>query len=124
MLAETARRLHTKLILPEHYYVANAVGAIAGSVMITEEILIYPHLSSTMMDIAGYFVQARDDRKEFEELEDALQYARQYGEERALSAALRSGANNPQVKVDISEDGMDTYRVKAVAIGNPRIGDH
>lgn len=124
MLAETARRLHTELILPDHYYVANAIGAIAGSVMISEEILIYPHLSSTKLDIAGYYVQARDERKEFEELEDALRFAKQYGEERALSAALRSGADNPQVTVEINEDGMDTYRVKAVAIGNPRIGDH
>lgn len=124
MLKEAAERLHTDLVLPDHYYVANAVGAVAGSVMITEEILIYPHLSSDKLDIISFYVQARDERKEIEELEDALRYAREYGAERARSAALRSGAANPQVDVEIHEDGMDSYRVKAIAIGNPRIGEH
>jgi len=77
MLAEVAERLHTELILPDHYYVANAVGAIAGSVMVSEEILVYPHLSPSGLDVIGYYVQARDNREEYEELEDALKYARE-----------------------------------------------
>ncbi len=121
MLAEVAKRLHTELILPDHYFVANAVGAIAGSVMVSEEILIYPHLSPSGLDIIGYFVQARDSREEYEELEDALKYARALSQERALSAALRSGADNPQVIVEEISDGLDTYRIRAQAVGNPRL---
>ena len=121
MLAEVAKRLHTDLILPDHYYVANAVGAIAGSVMVSEEILVYPHLSLSGLDVIGYYVQARDNREEYEELEDALSCARQLSQERALSAALRSGADNPQVIVDEMSDGLDTYRIRAQALGNPRL---
>jgi hypothetical protein len=113
MLVEVAKRLHTDLILPDHYFVANAVGAIAGSVMVTEEILVYPHLSPSGLDVISYYVQAREQRDEYEKLEDALVYARQLSQERALSAALRSGADNPQVIVKEMSDGLDTYRIRA-----------
>ncbi len=121
MLTEVAKRLHTELILPDHYFVANAVGAIAGSVMVSEEILVYPHLSASGLDVIGYYVQARDNRDEYEELDEALALARQLSQERALSAALRSGADNPQVLVEELSDGLDTYRIRAQAVGNPRL---
>ena len=69
----------------------------------------------------GYYVQARDNREEYEELEGALSYARQLSQERAMSAALRSGADNPQVIVNEVSDGLDTYRIRAQAVGNPRL---
>jgi N-methylhydantoinase A/oxoprolinase/acetone carboxylase beta subunit len=121
MLTEVAKRLHTELILPDHYFVANAVGAIAGSVMVAEEMLVYPHLSLSGLDVIGYYVQARDKREEYEDLEQALTCARQLSQERALSAALRSGADNPQVMVEVTSDGLDTYRIRAQAVGNPRL---
>ena len=123
MLEKAAEKLFTELILPNHYYVANAVGAIAGSVMVTEEIIIYPHLSPSGVDIIGYYVQAREEREECVELEDALKTAQQLGQERAKSAALRAGADNPQVVVETEQEGMDSYRVKAIAIGKPRLAD-
>jgi N-methylhydantoinase A/oxoprolinase/acetone carboxylase beta subunit len=121
MLTDVAKRLHTDLVLPDHYSVANAVGAIAGSVMVAEEILVYPHLSPSGLDVISYYVQARDKRDEYEELENALAYARQISQQRALSAALRSGADNPQVIVEEISDGLDTYRIRAQAVGNPRL---
>ena len=113
--------LHTDLVLPEHHQVANAVGAIAGSVMVTEEILIYPRLSREGLDVLGYYVQTSDERQEFEEAEDALVHARALSQERALGAALRSGADNPQVMIEELVDGLDTYRIRAKAVGNPRL---
>lgn len=121
MLAEAAERLHTELILPDHYFVANAVGAIAGSVMVAEEMLVYPHLSVSGLDVVGYYVQAGEERQEFEELEMALDHARQLGRERTLKAAIHSGADNPQVIVSESNDGLDTYRIRVQALGNPRL---
>ena len=120
-LKDVADKLHTNLILPEHYQAANAVGAIAGSVMVEEEILIYPHLSKAGLDVIGYYVQASNGRQEFDELDDALNHARTQTEERALNAALRSGADNPQVTMEEISDGLDTYRIQAKAIGNPRL---
>ena len=121
MLQETARVLNTELILPDHYQVANATGAVAGSVMITEEILIYPHLSAGNVDVIGYYLQARDQREEVEELEEALARAKKTVRESAKSAALRSGADNPEVILEVIQDGMDSYRVQATAVGKPRL---
>lgn len=121
MLDRTAQSLHTALILPENHEVANAVGAIAGSVMVQEELLIYPRLNEVGLDVLGFYVQASDERYEFEELEAALHKARNLAEERALGAAIRSGADNPQVVVEVTSDGLDTYRVRAKAMGNPRL---
>ena len=121
ILDRTARVFNTELILPTHYQVANAAGAVAGSVMVTEEILIYPHLSAGDVDVIGYYLQARNSREEIEELEDALTKAQKIAGENALSAALRSGADNPQVVTEVIQDGMDSYRIKARAVGKPRL---
>jgi len=121
MIQQAADILNTELILPDHYAVANATGAVAGSVMVTEEVLIYPHLSADKVDVIGYYVQSREERSEYEALQNALENAKQQGEEKARSAALRSGANNPQVVVDVHQEGMDTYRVTAKAVGKPRL---
>jgi N-methylhydantoinase A/oxoprolinase/acetone carboxylase beta subunit len=120
-LRTVAEALHTELILPEHHEVANAVGAIAGSVMVEEELLVYPQLSRDGLEVLGYYVQAHDERHEFEELGEALAHAHGLAHERALGAALRSGADNPQVTVTELTDGLDTYRVRAKAVGNPRL---
>lgn len=120
-LKDVADVLHTDLVLPEHHQVANAVGAVAGSVMVTEEILVYPRMSKEGLNITGYYVQTSDGRKAYEKLGDALSYARSLSHERALGAALRSGADNPQVTVKERIDGLDTYRIQARALGNPRL---
>jgi N-methylhydantoinase A/oxoprolinase/acetone carboxylase beta subunit len=120
-LPSVAKALCTQLILPEHFQVANAVGAIAGSVMVQEEILVYPHLSSSGLEVLSFYVQAQDERHQFEELDEALAYARSLSRERALGAAIRSGADNPQVTVEEVTDGLDTFRIRAKAVGNPRL---
>jgi hypothetical protein len=66
-------------------------------------------------------VQTSEEREAFEELKDAMAHARAFSEERALGAALRSGADNPQVVLEEVVDGLDTYRIRAKAMGNPRL---
>jgi N-methylhydantoinase A/oxoprolinase/acetone carboxylase beta subunit len=120
-LPAVAQALHTELILPDHHQVANAVGAIAGSVMVEEELLIYPKLSRDGLEVFGYYVQTHDERLEFEELDGALAHARALSQERALGAAIRSGADEPRVTLEETTDGLDTFRVRARAVGNPRL---
>ena len=120
-LEAAAQTLNTDLVLPEHYQVANAVGAIAGSIMVSEEILIYPKLSASGLDVIGYFVQSSYDRLEYAELDTALKHARQISREYVFSAAVRSGAANPEVIIDEKIDGIDTYRIFARAYGKPRL---
>lgn len=120
-LKDVANVFHTELVLPEHHQVANAVGAIAGSVMVSEQVLIYPHLSPEGLDVIGYYVQSHDGRQEYEDLEQARDYAHTYSREHVQNAALRAGADNPQVTIEEVADGIDTYRIHAQAIGNPRL---
>ena len=122
-LTEVAEALHAKLLLPEHHAVANALGAIAGSVMVVEEVLVYPRLDQSGLEVIGYYVQTSEDRKDFDEekLGECLAYAKDLAHERALSAAVRSGADSPEVVVRMETEGLDTYRIRARAMGNPRL---
>jgi hypothetical protein len=120
-LKSVAEKLHCELILPVSHEVANAVGAVAGSIMITEEILVYPQMARDGLEILGYTVQTGDHRQGFDEVSEALTHARQIGRERAMGAALRSGADSPEVIVNAYTDGLDTYRILAKAMGKPRL---
>ena len=120
-LKSVAEKLHCELILPTHHEVANAVGAVAGNVMITEEVLVYPLVSGDGLEVLGYTVQTGDNQEVFDEAADALAHARKLGRERALGAALRSGADNPEVTVKELTDGLDAYRIRAKAVGKPRL---
>lgn len=120
-LRPVADALSTELILPEFHQVANAVGAVGGMVMVTEEILVYPILDSGGVEVMGYYAQTGEERFEFAELNEALESAHALCQERALGGALRSGADSPQVVVERLDDGLDTYRIRAKAVGNPRL---
>ena len=120
-LEKVSEILNTEFVLPPHYQVANAVGAIAGSIMVEEEILVYPKLDRIGLDVLAYYVQTNSQRLEIEDLRTALDTARTNCQEIALNAALRSGADQPQVLVEEIRDGIDTYRIRARAIGKPRL---
>jgi N-methylhydantoinase A/oxoprolinase/acetone carboxylase beta subunit len=120
-LGSVAGALHTELILPDHFEVANAVGAIAGTVMVTEEILVYPRMNEAGLEVIGYYSQTGEERCEFDEVGQALAHARAVSQQRALGGALRSGADNPQVVLEETVDGLDTYRIRAKAMGKPRL---
>ena len=97
------------------------MGAVAGNVMITEEVLVYPRVTGDGLEVLGYTVQTGDNQEVFDEAADALTHARKLGRERALGAALRSGADNPEVIVKELTDGLDAYRIRAKAVGKPRL---
>lgn len=120
-LKDVANVLQTDLILPQHFEVANAVGAVAGTVMTSEEVLVYPQMSRDGLEIMGYYVQNSDERHTFEALRDALDHARAVASERALDTAVRSGADNPQVHIEEQIEGLDIYRIHVKAMGNPRL---
>jgi N-methylhydantoinase A/oxoprolinase/acetone carboxylase beta subunit len=120
-LGPVAAALRTDLILPTHHEVANAVGAVAGSVMVSEEVLVYPRLNEIGLEVLGYYVQTGEERAEVDDLAPALARATTLARERALGGALRSGADNPQVVVEQQSDGLDMYRIRARAMGNPRL---
>jgi len=120
-LKPVAEALHTDLILPDFHEVANAVGAVAGSIMACEDVLVFPRVSPKGYGTTGFYAQTSDGRQLFEAAHEALSYARTFSRDRALDEASRSGADNPQVIIDEQSEGFDTYRIQARAVGNPRL---
>jgi len=119
-LPRVAEALHTELILPPYYAVANAVGAVAGSVVVTKEARIYPRLAE--FKITGYYVQSEIGRWLYGELNEALAHAREVVGQQALTEAQAAGAVEPHVEFEQLADGPDSYRLRARAVGNPRLG--
>ncbi|MCX6034909.1 MAG: hydantoinase/oxoprolinase family protein [Chloroflexi bacterium] len=114
-LPRIAEALGTELVLPEHYAVANAVGAVAGSVVATCEAIVYSNR------LQEYIAQVGETRKKFARLADAMQFARADAAHQAEAAALRSGAVSPHTTVEEMSNGTDSFRIRARAVGNPRL---
>lgn len=120
-LPRVAELLHTDLILPPHFEVANAVGAVAGSVIAVEEAWILPQ--SRGLNVVGFYVQTSQIRRRFSRLDEALAFARKALGAQALENARSAGAVDPQVSFEQLPDGAESYRLRARAIGNPQLGE-
>lgn len=112
-LPRVATMLHTKISIPDHFQVANAVGAVAGSVVVNEEAWIFPHTRGK--HIVGYYVQSGEERKRFSTLEPAIEYAKRITGEKALARASESGAKEPHLQFEQLPDGAESYRIRASA---------
>ncbi|MEA2008618.1 MAG: hypothetical protein U9O54_05820, partial [Chloroflexota bacterium] len=120
LLPPVAKMLHTELIIPPHFQVANAVGAVAGSVVSNQEAWVIEQTKNTRH--VGYIVQAGKDRKRFPLLDKALAYAKKITGEKALEEARKIGVADPHLTYEQLPDGADSYRIRAQAVGNPRLG--
>jgi N-methylhydantoinase A/oxoprolinase/acetone carboxylase beta subunit len=124
---EVARRLGARLLVPGHAEVCNAVGAVAGVVSETCEVLInQPALNLFRVhDPAG--------NRDYTEANAAIEDARRVSRELALAAALRAGATDPHVETSITErraqagpnaevDYLAEAVVRSRATGRPATG--
>ncbi len=92
-LPQVARQLHTELIIPPHAAVANAVGAIVGSVVLTEHVTITPLAQDTLR------VHLPDGVYDFARLEQAVDFAHQ--RMAPWMQALSQAAGAAQVEVQV-----------------------
>jgi len=94
---EVARRLRAELTVPEHAAACNAVGAVAGVVSATCDLLVnQPALEVFRVhDPAG--------QRDFADAQAAIDYARGVSRELALAAARRAGARDPHVETSVME---------------------
>jgi N-methylhydantoinase A/oxoprolinase/acetone carboxylase beta subunit len=94
---EIGRRLGAELFVPEHAAVCNAVGAAAGVVSETCDVLVNQPAFNVFRvhDPAG----ARD----FADADQAIEDARRVSRELALAAARRAGASDPHVETSVTE---------------------
>lgn len=111
-LPRVAAFLNTELILPPYHGVANAIGAVAGSIMVSLEAGLQPQGS-------GYVLQTENERKHFPGLEEAAAYGRSLLGQEALRQAAEMGAYDPQVEFEQTPTGLDSFRLTARAVGNP-----
>jgi len=122
-----ASQLGAELIVPEHAEVANAIGAITGSIIETVEILIDPIYSAA--GLVCYTVHTPEEKIDFPDLTGASKYAINTAKKLAKEKAIRAGAGKQvEVKVDRLDDiatpadGSSlllSCHVKAIAIGKP-----
>jgi N-methylhydantoinase A/oxoprolinase/acetone carboxylase beta subunit len=130
-LPKVAERLSTELLLPEHMEVGNAVGAITGSIIENVEILVKPKQGMGVMDDPPCVLHSSDEKKEFETLTEAIDYAKKVGAKIATERAISSGAESVEVVVENNEmraklgrdwgnDVLLEVKIVATAIGKPK----
>ncbi len=119
---EIGRRLGCETVMPDHFEVANAVGAVTGLIIQGCEILI------SRPDNGSYRVHLADGPVELETWHQALEFAKQTASNLARNSAQRSGAATAKVEYAIDkihlpgtsgDDGIIEAVIKAEAIGRP-----
>jgi N-methylhydantoinase A/oxoprolinase/acetone carboxylase beta subunit len=122
---EVARRLGAPLVVPQHAAVCNAVGAVAGVVSETREVLVNQPAYNVFRvhDPAGI--------QDFSETAAAIEAAKGVSRELALAAALRAGATDPHIETFVierrahgqsGEDYLAEATVRSRATGRPATG--
>jgi len=131
---DVADSLHTELVIPSHAEVANAVGAVVGSVMQSVRVLISP------LDGGGgdrgkrasgelFRVHCEDGVHDFHELEEAASFAVEVAKARTEELARRAGASSVKVVADredhhamaAGEEFFVQSLVTATATGRPHL---
>jgi N-methylhydantoinase A/oxoprolinase/acetone carboxylase beta subunit len=94
---EVARRLGAQLTVPPHAAACNAVGAVAGVVSETREILV----NQPSLDV--FRVHDPAGNQDYRDAQQAIEHARRVSRELALAAARRAGASDPHVETSVVE---------------------
>lgn len=123
-LPAMAKKLGARLVIPEHPEVANAIGSAAGKIMATVKILINPGEAGN-----GYVLHSIWERKYFEDLDEALAYAKTFAEAKVREIAAANGAKRVELVMHcediyaqanmIVNDIYIESRVEAVATEKP-----
>ena len=122
---EVARRLGARLLVPEHAAVCNAVGAVAGVVSQTCDVLV------NQPEWKVFRVHDPAGLRDFREAEAAIEAAKDVSRELALAAARRAGAMDPHVETSVIErrahaqsggDYLAEATVRSRATGRPASG--
>ncbi len=121
---EAARRLDTRLVIPEHAEVANAVGAVAGRVVQRADALITP------LPDQRFRVHVASGNRDFDTLERAGACAEAETARLARELAAEAGSDDVEVHVERADstarvDAVEMFiesRITALAAGPPRWG--
>jgi N-methylhydantoinase A/oxoprolinase/acetone carboxylase beta subunit len=93
-LPRVARQLHTELVIPSHAEVANAVGAVAGGVVLQQRVLIQP-LGANQ----HFRLHLPGGVHDFSSLEGSVVYARRVMPSLLRALAQQAGASQVEVRM-------------------------
>ena len=122
---EVARRLGAQLVVPSHAAVCNAVGAVAGVVSETCDVLV----NQPALNV--FRVHDPTGIRDYAVADEAIEYAKTVSQRLALAAAERAGAIDPHVETSVMErrahaGASDEYLAEATvrsrATGRPMTG--
>ena len=119
-----AKKMNTRLVIPEHAEVASAIGAAVGKVVQTIKVLIRPGEGGD-----GYIMHASWERRLFTRLEEAAAYGLSEAKKQAAATAQKAGGKNYEfiehredIYNEIFTSGRKIYiesRLEVMAIGRP-----
>lgn len=119
---ELARGIQARLYIPEHAEIANAIGAVAGSIIQTVKVRISPQK-------AGALFRVHDQKgvRDFSDLEEAAAFAREQAGKHAKELAEKAGACSVNLDIDRRDHkviacGQEIFlecEITAVAAGRP-----
>ena len=116
-IRRAAEMLSAPFIMPKHYAVANAVGAVSGSIMEAKQALVFTRKTQ---ETTTHVVQIDEQTRTFKEWEEACDYAEETVETRAAEALVAAGAAAPHISLNRRQDGA-LLRILARAVGNPKL---
>ncbi len=113
LLPKVAGGLGTRLVVPENAEVANAVGAVVGNVVETAEITL------RMDGAGGLLLFSPWERRHFDRMDEAKEYAMENGKKRLGDAVRRCGTAS--VEISVLEDLIDHVGINyyITATGSP-----
>lgn len=123
-LSPLAEKLRTRLYIPEHAEVANAIGAVASGVVQTVHALIKP-----LGENKSYRVHLPFGVRDFHSLDEAVSYARRAVYRQARNRAHQAGSGVVRVHIEQHDRTARVYglpqhietEVIATATGRPRL---
>ena len=114
-LDDVAGMLGTKALIPSHYAVANALGAVAGNISARHSVEIRPNYNA--IGIASYTVFGNDEQKTFDVLEDAKAFAVSEAVRGAEGMAISRGAKGAVAITHDLEERTIPVRKETVYLG-------
>ncbi|MFY9279057.1 MAG: hydantoinase/oxoprolinase family protein [Caldicoprobacterales bacterium] len=101
-LPDVASALNTDCVIEEHAAVANAVGAITGSITAEERVVIKPRYNSA--GVEGYDCFSSSQKTYFEDYEKAKAWAEEEAKRAARELAIARGASTCDVSIQADEN--------------------
>jgi len=130
-LPKVAEKFATSLVLPQHMEVGNAVGAITGSIIENVDILIRPKPGLGVMEDPACLLHSTNEKREFESLTEAIEYARLEGTKIVSKRAEEAGADGVEIVVERNDlragmgkewggDVLLETKIVITAVGKPK----